>query len=311
MKRIALFVVVAVLAACPKSKPNVVDAGAPADDVVKEDARLKPTFDAETPPDPRALDFCKALYDVPEQKKAVCCKYNAVALAPLAKTCAGQLSDALKDKDLVFDDAKAKQCSDERSKALDGCAWVGIGLPPTPEVCQHIFSGSSDEGARCRSSLECKNGLRCQGSGPTHVGRCAPPLDDGSHCGSAIDALSVVVDEPSIERNHPQCKGVCGHLKCVPIEKSGDPCVFDSECGDGNRCEDKKCLSGRIAIGKQCKEQGCVDGATCFAGTCQARHKEGEACDGDADCAIGGCFRAHRSDEHGTCGMRCSPITPP
>src|SRR6185369_14385088 len=99
MTRTAVAVVVAaavatLLSACPPSKPAaVVDAGAPStsvgskpDTVVHED--IKANYDANTAANPKAKEMCAALFDVPTQKREVCCKEKQPP-APLAATCVG------------------------------------------------------------------------------------------------------------------------------------------------------------------------------------------------------------------------------
>ena len=42
---------------------------------------------------------------------------------------------------------------------------------------------------KCRSSLECAEGARCNGAGPTTPGKCGPPKANGLPCGGATDRL--------------------------------------------------------------------------------------------------------------------------
>ena len=300
------------------------DAGAAASDepdaVTTQETRIRAVFDAATPADPRALRLCKALLELPQQRKAACCKYPIAATDTVTTTCAGVLSDALHDKDLTFDDAKATACAEKRARQLDGCGWVNATAPPPPPECDEILRGNLDKGARCRSSLECNKGLRCRGAGPLDSGRCADPLPDGSRCGASVDGLAIVVDEPSIDRDHPQCKNICGHLKCRSLEALGGECRSDVECGAGNRCQANLCVAGRVAVGQPCTGATCADGARCIESKCEAPRAPGGSCAMDSDCADGGCVK-HRGapkgssrperEEPGVCGMKCSPLPLP
>jgi hypothetical protein len=118
------------------------------------------------------------------------------------------------------------------------------------------------------------------------------------------------MDQASIDRDHPQCKNICGHLKCRSLAKLGEECKSDDDCGAENRCADKKCVAGRIAVGKPCQGGSCVDGARCLDGACQLAHKEGEACETSTDCATGGCV-LHRGQTKGVCGMKCALLPLP
>src|SRR4051812_20502708 len=126
---VAVVVVAAVAVgggACPKTSAPV-DAGA-SGEKLKND--LKANFDATTKPDARAVAVCAALFDAPSQKKDECCHAQpSPGPTPLGKNCAGILSAALADKDLVYDDAKAQACIADRAQQLGGCGWVTPSLP--------------------------------------------------------------------------------------------------------------------------------------------------------------------------------------
>jgi hypothetical protein len=310
MRIAALVVVAAALAACPKPTPaSAPDAGAELPHAPTAAPGMQPIFDAATAVDARALPICNALYDLPQQRKDACCK-NTPGPAPLVKTCAGVLSAALQDKDLVFDEAKAAACVAARTAAFDGCNWVGPMSPLPPAVCSELFHGALDEGARCRSSVECQTGLRCHGAGPLDAGRCGKPLVDGSRCGAATDGLAMVVDQPTIDRAHRECVGKCVLGKCYPSTALGGACHADTECGDDARCDKGACVAGRLALGAACVTGGCVSGALCLDGACRAPRADGEACAADTECARGGCVKAVGA-KSGTCGMKCSPFPQP
>ncbi|HEY4221405.1 MAG TPA: hypothetical protein VGO62_08680 [Myxococcota bacterium] len=295
------------LAGCPKpAAPAVVDAGSSDPEHVKGSDSIKANYDASTKPDPRATALCQALFDLPAQKRDACCNAPAAASSPITSTCVGLLSAALLDKDLAYDDAAAKACIAGRTQQFTGCGFVGPVAPQFPTVCSNVLHGSLDSGARCKTSLACKPGLRCLGAGPLDPGRCGAPLPDGSSCAFAVDALSVVVDQPSIDRAHPMCEHACGHFKCRAVEKPGDACANDFDCGSANHCGAGKCVAGLIALGQACDKTGCVDGAICIDSKCQPKRKEGETCTDAFQCESGGCPRSKSDPTRGTCGMNCN-----
>jgi hypothetical protein len=260
-------------------------------------------FNANAPADPKASALCQALYDAPSEAQAACCK-RPPAKSPLTTTCAGTLSSALQLKAVTLDDTKAAACIAARTAQLGGCGWVGALTPLPPDACAGVLVGTADDGARCRSSLECAAGLRCHGAGPLDTGRCGKPLADGNRCGGSVDGLALVVNEAFIDRDHPECAGICALGRCGPAKKTNDACMSDLECGAANHCEAHVCAAGRIALGTPCKVGGCVDGARCLEGTCQALRAEGGKCANDFDCARGGCV-------DGVCGMRCNALAIP
>lgn len=306
MKSLPLLLVVACLAACPKDKPTTTTTATtatPDKDETEIMGGNEAVYDAATPPDPRAAALCDALYAVPAARRAACCQ-EATGSSPMVATCTGVLSAALLGKALTLDDAKAKACAEAQAKALEGCGWVGVLAPPPPAACAGLFIGSLDEGLRCRSSFECKAGLRCHGSSALDVGRCGKARPARALCGGGIDGLAVVIGQVVIDAEHPECLESCARGRCTTRVKPGGACASESECGVGNRCENKVCVVGRLAVGAACVAGGCGEGARCLAGTCQLLRKEGESCDSEFDCARGGCVK--KAGASGICGMHCS-----
>lgn len=307
MKKLLLLaaVVAVALAGCPKDKEQPKP---PETDTEKTEIMggNEPVYDASTPPDPRAAALCDALYTVPAQKKAACCS-DPNSSSPMLATCTGVLSAALKGGALTMDEAKAKACALAQEQALAGCGWVGVLAPPLPPACAGIFTGTLDEGARCRSSYECKGGLRCHGNSALDAGRCGKARPAKAPCGAGIDGLAVVTGQVAVDVEHPECQQTCTRGRCSAPHAAGDACLSDNECGADRRCDTAKkvCVDGRIAKGGACDKGGCVDGTRCMSGTCEALRNEGEACDGEFDCAKGGCVKKDGA-AHGVCGMRCA-----
>jgi hypothetical protein len=304
-------------AACPKTPPTVVDAGSI--EVKTDDTRvgegIVPVLEDKGPPDPRAARLCRAVHGLVAERKAACCEPASDAgvqsgMNNVEAACTSAVSAALKGKSTTIDEAKLAACEQAQQAELKDCGWVRA-LPPAPaEACTSLLAGTLGEGARCRSSAECTSGMRCHGASLLDPGRCGPPRPARAPCGAAVDALAVAVGQQSIERDHPECAGMCVLGRCAETAKAGAPCRAARECGAGNRCEEGVCKAGLVALGGACKGAGCVEGARCSDGKCTALAQAGGMCRDDFDCARGGCVKpaggAPSATSTGTCGMRCT-----
>lgn len=288
-----MLLVIAVSIGCKKTPPP--PPPPPAEVPTEANEGIVPVY-PKAAVDARATSVCEAMHALPAQRKGECCKAPASDASALVNTCVETLSGALATNDVKLDNADA--CINARKKQLEGCGWVGPLLPPLPQECNAMLTGVSAELARCRSSVECKEGLRCLGAGPLDAGRCAKPAPIGGRCGS-VDALSVVIAQSIIDEKHPQCaSGVCALGRCQAAKKTGEECRSSLECGVENHC-DGTCVAGKIPVGGACKRSGCEDDAVCIEGKCAKQRLEGESCTRDFDCAQGAC-------EKGKCGMRCT-----
>ena len=236
-------------------------------------------------PDPIAERLCTALQEMPVKRQAACCSAAPGVLA--TSECVRMLSAALHFGAVTLPPADVDTCVAAMDRVFTGCDWVGPNTPQPPAECQGIIRGTLDDGARCRSSLECKDGLRCQGVGPTDAGKCAAPRDDGSGCGASVDALATYARQNRYEAQHPECKGFCERHRCTPAFAVSAACRIDVQCGAGHACAGGKCAS--------------APGDAVARGP--VRKPAGEACTTDAECT-GGCLRDGGAG-HGTCGMKC------
>ena len=303
--------------ACPKT-PAVVDAGTTiADSAVKNDDTrigegIVPVLEDKGPPDPRAARLCHAVHGLVSERKAACCEAphdgGVVGANNVEVACTSAVSAALKGKSTTIDEAKLAACEQAQQAELKDCGWVRALPPPTASACTSLLAGTFGQGARCRSSAECTSGTRCHGASLLDPGRCGPPRPARAPCGAADDALAVAVGQQAIERDHPECAGLCVLGRCSEIAKVGAPCRSARECGEDNRCEAGQCKAGVIAIGGACTGAGCAEGSRCTEGKCTALAQAGGACRDDFDCTRGGCVKpaGAASTTMGTCGMRCT-----
>jgi len=250
-------------------------------------------------PDPRARSVCQALHGLPAERRVACCGGAPGRL--LLDECTRVLSLALGAGNVELDVQRTDACISNQQAAFTGCGWVGPSAPPLPEVCQGLTVGTLEQGARCRSSLECRDGLRCRGLGPTQAGVCDAPGAPTTACDLGADPLAVYLLQDS--GRHPECAGACVRRACIAAVGVGEACTFGGQCGPGAHCAAGRCAPGRSAPdGEACTVGACAPGSVCHDATCVRRKQEGERCAADEEC-LGACL--HPDGGAGMCGMRC------
>jgi hypothetical protein len=296
-----------VAASCTKKEASPVDADAEADAGDKDEAvrAVYPKSDS-APADPLATRLCKALHDLPEAKRAACC--NEQPGLVFTSECVRTLSTALRDKAVTVAAADVVACETEIQKTFDGCEWVGPFPPGPPAACLGIVHGTVQKGDACRSSLECAAPLRCQGAGPTTLGKCFGTKSDGVLCGSSVDTLASYTRQTDVDQQHPECTGFCNRNECASFVAEGGGCTTSTACGAGNQCVANKCVKMAASkIGDACPGQVCEPGSACIANKCAAKKRAGETCAQDFEC-LGGCIKSlpdGGSSAHGVCGTKC------
>jgi hypothetical protein len=289
---------------CSKSDGG---AGAAPTDVAaprsKSDDEVRPVYPVDAgPPDPLATRFCEAVQALPEKRKAECCTDARTGVAP-TDACVRTLSYAIAQHAITLDAADVDRCAEAMKKATDGCDWVTPLSTAIPLVCKGILSGKLAEKERCRSSIECAAGLRCQGLSATDVGACGPPREARVQCGVGVDTLATYTRQDSVDRDHPECAGRCFRGQCEDAAPIGAQCKSDSQCGK-SRCVGGKCADGALpALGAPCPAGACAPGAGCVAGVCAAPKAEGAACGSQAECR-GQCV-TEDGGTAGTCAKQC------
>ncbi len=251
--------------------------------------------------------LCDALQSLPETRKAQCC--GTSPSGGLAGACARELRRSLGDDAVTLDPAAVDRCAAESSRELKGCDWVTPYLPRVPASCRGIVHGRLEAGARCRSSLECRDGLHCLGSGPTVPGLCAPPSVPGAACGGAPDTLATYARQSDSDTGHPECAGFCLRGRCVGFAPPGGACSSDRHCAPGSHCASRRCVEGPSpALGEPCGGSTCASDLACIDGRCSEAKKAGELCTHPFECQAA-CL-SPAADKPGTCGMKCSTWPP-
>lgn len=289
--------------AAATSSADSAAAAAGADTAASKKDEIEPVYPlTHDAPDPRAEKLCAALHELPGKRKAECCG-TGVGVA-FTSECVRTLSYALAHGAVTVVDAEIEQCRAAMERSLEGCAWTSPMAPGVPAACDGLVHGTLADKARCRSSLECAEGLRCRGVGPTHVGVCAPPLAPGGLCAIAVDPLATYTRQVGFETRHPECTGYCGRRRCAELVAVGGACEASAECAGKNQCVRGKCSEVTPPpAGKPCIAQLCAEGARCLKGTCVTPKANGEPCADDSECRAS-CKRGDGGTK-GVCGNYC------
>jgi hypothetical protein len=308
---------------CSKNNPaNAIDAGAAnsgdgsiagaSGESGAEEDDVRPVYPVTgVTTNPLATRLCIALHEVPEKKRSTCCKEPP---APVVKgECERMLSAALNAKAVTIEPSAVDACVAAMDATYSGCDWVGPFPPDVPAACLGIVKGTLKAKDRCRSSLECGAGLRCHGVGPTTIGRCGAPREDGAGCsGGNVDTLVTFARQNDLDDTHPECKGYCDRIRCASWVAEGGACRNHRECGPEHSCvsegqhskDSARCMKrARAKLGEACSGDICESGLRCISGKCRPRLTAGTACERDFDC-LGGCIKPDGGTK-GLCGQKC------
>ncbi len=258
-------------------------------------------------PDPLAERLCGALQAAPLQRKAECC--GTTTSGGLTSECVRILTTTLRDGAVRIEAGVVDNCIKATSRQLDGCEWVTPLLPALPEACLEIIQGQLKAGERCRSTLECREGLICRGARTTVAGVCSAPSAVGGACSRAVDTLVTYTRQPTDDPHHPDCLGYCFQGQCSAFAAVGEPCLSNQQCSVGAHCAAGRCVDGPPPkIGEPCDKTICEGAAACVDGKCAALKPSGETCTSPFECQ-GSCVK-NAGTAVGTCGMQCSWVPP-
>jgi hypothetical protein len=269
----------------------------------RESDEIKPVYPrTQDPPEPAAERYCNLMYEVSESKRAECCPSMPFSVFRPTDECVRTLSYALRSKAVTLEKADLDACEAAIMEEAKHCDWSGA----TPAVCEGIVRGQIGEREVCRSSLECKDGLRCAGLGATKPGKCFPALPVGAPCGAGVDTLGAFIHQDP-ERTHPECDGYCDRRRCAASVEIGGACKTSLQCGFGRRCQSGHCTAAPLpSAGEACGAAPCATGTICLRGTCVAPKRLGEACAGGDECRSGDCEIADGGERQ--CSMNCEII---
>ena len=254
-------------------------------------------------PDALTRKLCDALFDLPSRRRADCC-HKAPAREP---SCLVLLGSAVRAQAVTLKAEEVDACSAAMEKQFEGCDWVGPNHPAIAEACIRIVHGTLSRRTRCRSSLECRAGLFCDGAGHEKIGLCSLPRDHGSPCDNASDNrgddLSLLLHQDLETLVNGQCLGHCERGVCTSALSPGTPCSTTEQCDSTHHCAKQRCQPGRFArLGEECTGE-CESGLRCLLKKCVMPAAEGVACDADAECR-GACLKKPAGGQ-GVCGKSC------
>ena len=230
-------------AGCSRSEPVPPPLPATTSDsktVVNDDSRpVYPVVMRDA--DPVAARVCSALQDRPRERRAAC--KGTTPGVSFAVLCTSALTSAIRSGAARLDASAAATCAGAIDSSLQGCDWAAGVDPPAPLECDGFVHGLLGDGATCRSSLECIEGLRCHGVGPTSVGRCGRPHDDGAACDVGVDSLVAYARQDRVDRAHPECSGFCSDHRCAARAPRGGVCRASIGCAAGDVCAGGRCAA--------------------------------------------------------------------
>jgi len=150
--------------------------------------------------------------------------------------------------------------------------------------CDKVVVGAQAEGAACRFSIECKDGLACVGYKVGVDGACKKPPKAGEAC--TPQPFGTIITEAAAALHHPACapSAWCDGTSCQPRAGAGKACGSSAACPPGSSCVNGKC-GARGAAGAACSAStDCVFGLYCDGaagatkGKCAAKRPEGQDC---------------------------------
>jgi len=252
-----------------------------------------------------ARALCEALHAVAAERKALCCGRAPERL--LLDECTRAVGRSLGAGALSSNDAGVAACRAAMQEAVTGCDWVTPGPAPSVAACGGLLTGQLGEGANCRSSLECRAPLHCDGVGATQSGTCQAPRELGAACGAVVDPLAAYALEHELDVLHPLCRDFCSLLshRCEATPRAGDSCVASVNCARGQHCVAGRCSDAEArTAGESCADAACGVGLRCENRRCVPLARAGEACRSDFECREGGCVVTNAGSS--VCGMQCN-----
>ena len=254
--------------------------------------------------------FCSDIYaaDNPRLEK-VCATVDLFLPEGMAKragqVCGGDFDTALSRGRASFDRDAAAHCVQMlQSGPMMRTSEADTIFSHFP--CDRVLLGLEGEGQPCRFSIECKEGLACEGYSVMEDGTCRKPPKVGAAC--IGQRYTTILNEAAAEMHHPACSGDawCDGKTCQPRVAAGKPCAGPLACGGGLSCVVGRC--GKLGDeGAPCTTASdCVFNSWCDkssdagVGTCAKKRASGaectapEACKGRCDFPKDGSTQARK-----------------
>jgi hypothetical protein len=261
-----------------------------------------PIVDAAVPPLPPPPDagradlraFCNDAYGADDARMAQKCTVKDMGVQrglarAAANLCADDMNSAVLHARASFDADAASHCiAMLRSTPLERTSDTDTLFAHYP--CDGVLVGSQPEGQPCRFSVECKEGLACEGYAIGVDGVCKAPPKAGEAC--IIQRFGNILNVAAIGNHHPACApGLwCDGSKCQPLAAAGKACGSTASCAGGLACVGGKCARPG-GEGAACNTSAeCAFGSFCDHGpgstrpTCTAKRAAGAPCTSTEAC---------------------------
>jgi hypothetical protein len=263
-----------------------------------------------------ARDFCFDAFGADNERlKGVCSaedlSFNQGMERGAAKACASDFASALARGRATFDADAARSCVEMlRSKAMVPSSEGDTLFAHAP--CDRVLLGTQTEGAVCRFSVECKEGLACVGYRAGADGTCKKPPRAGEACSG--QAYATILNALAAAPHHPPCaRGAwCDGTTCRPRTPAGKTCTSSDVCEEGLACTMGTCgvpapKGARCSTSRDCAYGlWCDRGAEGGAGKCAAKRDEGQPCSANDDCK--GRCEMPKGDAGGAEAGKCVPV---
>jgi len=233
--------------------------------------------------------FCRDAFSADQARMKDRCAAADFALTQTvaraaANLCVSDLNVGLGRGRASFDADAARACVgmlQQKQLASTGEGDTIFLHPP----CDRVVLGAQAEGAACRFSIECKDGLACVGYKVGVDGACKKPPKAGEAC--TLQPFGTIITEAAAALHHPACAAGawCDGATCQPRAAAGKACGSTAACPSGLSCVNGKC-GARGAPGAACSAStDCVFGLTCdgaaaggVKGKCAPKRAAGDDC---------------------------------
>lgn len=249
------------------------------------------------PPDGGRADlrsFCTDVYAADNARLAQKCTPKDLQVSQgmaraAANLCSDDTHSAVRHGRATFDADAAKHCVQMlQDTPLARASDTDTLFAHYP--CDSVLLGQQAEGQACLFSVECKEGLACEGYAVGVEGVCKKPPKAGEAC--IIQRFGNILNVQAVEPHHPACVAGawCDGSKCQPRAAAGKPCGGTGSCASGLSCVMGKC-GKPLADGAACAATSdCTFGSICEPGgeagakVCAPHHGAGSQCTSAEQC---------------------------
>jgi hypothetical protein len=232
-------------------------------------------------------DFCADAFGADgEHLRSVCSAEDLSVSQGVARAagnlCTADLTSALSRGRATFDADAARRCVGMlRAQPMTRASEADTFFAHAP--CDRVVVGTQAEGAACRFSVECQDGLACTGYRPGVDGACRKPPGAGEVCTG--QAFATILSPTVAALHHPACgRGAwCDATTCRPRTPAGKACTTSDACVEGLSCTRGRCGPPARAGAACDKTEDCAFGLWCDAkgarsGKCAEKRAEGQPC---------------------------------